>query len=154
MDSAASHRHRSRVGFLALAGLLLLGAACQGDFAPPVLDSPRDPANGLTPPPPSISDLTVFCAGDEPQIRVQWTVVETTGLSGFQIYRSRSTGEDPGTLVASVPADRRDFLDGAAPGIPGLSPNSVYYYRVRALGVDGVPGLRSQPSSRVTSTCP
>ena len=140
-----------------IAGLLMalvLGAACQGDFEPPALDSPRDPANGQLPATPTISGLTTSCADGDPVIEVDWAAEEDPSLTGFQVYRARSLEEDPGVLVATVGPAARSFVDGAVPGIPGLAPNALYYYRVRSLGPDGLPSLRSAAAARVTPPCP
>lgn len=136
-----------------LAALALL-TACMGDFEPPALDSPRDPANGQLPSVPVILDLTASCAGGEPEIQIEWSAADDTSLTGFQIYRGRSLTEDPGTLIATVPAAARSFVDGPVAGIPGLAPSSRYYYRMRALGRDGTPGLRSGAETDSTPPCP
>lgn len=136
-----------------LVAALVLGTACQGDFEPAALDSPRDPANGRLPATPTIGELTVSCNDGHPVIRVEWSAEEDPSLTGFQIYRGRSLTEDPGTLVATVPPAARSFVDGAVAGIPGLAPNSLYYYRIRSLGPDGTPSLRSAAAARVTPPC-
>ncbi len=134
--------------------VLVLGAACQGGFEPPALDSPLDPANGQLPATPTISGVTATCADGDPVVEVEWTAADDPLLTGFQIYRSRSLIENPGTLVATVPPSARSFTDGAVAGIPGLEPNSLYYYRIRSLGPDGTPSLRSAAAARVTPPCP
>jgi hypothetical protein len=136
-----------------LAAMALL-TACMGDFEPPVLDSSLDPANGELPPVPVIGDPTASCVDGELEIRVPWSVADDPSLTGFQIYRARSLTEDPGTLVATVAGTTRSFVDGPVAGIPGLAPTTPYYYRVRALGVDGLPGLRSGAAEEVTPPCP
>jgi hypothetical protein len=142
-----------RLASTLLAAIALL-AACQGDFEPPALDSPRDPANGQLPATPDMTGLTASCVDGEPEIRIQWSAADDPLLTGFQIYRGRSLSEDPGTLIATVPATARSFVDGAVGGIPGLAPNALYYYRMRALGRDGTPGLRSGAEATLTPPCP
>ena len=144
-----SNRRRS-----ALLATLLILAGCQGDFEPPALDSPRDPANGQLPPTPTIRALTASCTDGDPQIQIEWSAADDPPLAGFQIYRGRSLTEDPGTLIATVPPVARSFVDRAVAGMPGLAPNSLYYYRMRSLGQDGTPSLRSAAAARVTPPCP
>jgi hypothetical protein len=131
---------------------LVLGVACQGDFEPPALDSPLDPANGQLPATPEMSEPAPSCVDGTLQVRIDWTADDPT-LAGYQIYRSL-LNEDPGSLVASLPPDARTYVDGTTPGIPGLVPFTSYFYRIRALGRDGTPSLRSPARGCYTPACP
>ena len=134
--------------------LVVALTACQGSFEAPSLTNPRDPANGDLPPTPAVIAQAEPCLpSNPPTIKVDWSIANTPGLTGFQIYRASSGAEDPGLLVASVAADRRTFTDGTSPGVPGLSEQTTYWYRVRALDREGLPGLRSAPDSTTTFDC-
>jgi hypothetical protein len=156
MGAAALKRSLAALPSLAAASLVLalLLTACQGTIEAPQLDNPRDPANGKLPPTPTVDAEAQPCIPAIPvTVKVDWQITSTPDLTGFQIYRAASTLEDPGLLVASVAADRRTFTDGASPGVPGLSELTMYWYRVRALGQEGTPGLRSTPDSTTTPEC-
>jgi hypothetical protein len=147
------------VRMLAIAAGLLAAmvlAACQGNFAPPRLASPRDPANGQLPSTPrDVRAEARACEDGAPRLRVTWEFDPTPELGGFQIYRAETASEDPGLLIASsVPAGDREFVDGAVPGPPPLAERMAYWYRVRALGTDDLPGLRSAPDSASAPDCP
>jgi hypothetical protein len=149
---------RRSIAPVAFAGLALVPTlifvSCQGTFDAPNLNNPRDPANEMLPPTPVINVTALPCLPmSQPRIRVDWTIQDTPELTGFQIYRAATAAEDPGLLVASVAASARTFDDGGSPGVPGLSERTTYWYRVRALGTQGIPGLRSASASTTTSDC-
>jgi hypothetical protein len=126
--------------------------ACLGDFDPPVLDSPRDPNNSSLPASPSITAAPLSCQSGFPRVRVSWTIDSGPEIGGFQVYRSTSQAIDPGLLIASLPANARDFEDGGRSSA-ALAGGSPYWYRVRTLNTDGIPGLRSAPDSVTAATC-
>jgi len=148
-------RHRS-TGLLFIALLALtLSAACQGNFEPLALDSPRDPANSQLPATPMITGPpSASCADGVLTVRIEWSADDDQLFSGFQLYRGLSPADDPGTLVATIQPSARSFIDGAVAGIPGLAPRTLYYYRIRSLGPDGTPSLRSAAAAVVTPLCP
>jgi hypothetical protein len=135
--------------------MTVMMSACQGDFDPPVFDNPRDPASNQLPPIPTAEAArSDTCSGDAPLVFLSWSLIDTTGIQGYQIYRSDSADIDPGDLIAAVSISRREFTDGRPlPGLPGLDRRTPYWYRVRALSRDGVPGLRSAPIMVTTDSC-
>jgi hypothetical protein len=130
-------------------------AGCEGDFDPPVFDSSRDPANNQLPPTPTIDELeSQSCTGGDPLVTLSWSIVDTTGIQGYQVYRSAAADIDPGNLIAAVSSTQQEFTDGQPlPGLPGLAPDALYWYRVRALSRDGVPGFRSERDTVRTRAC-
>ncbi len=140
-------------GLLLLIGIGAMIAGCLGDFDPPNLDSPRDPGNGALPAAPAVIAAPAGCQGGVPRVRISWTLDAGPELGGFQVYRSSAEAIDPGLLVASLPANADDFVDGVQPGT-GLLPGLPYWYRVRTLSTDGLPGLRSAPDSATAPACP
>jgi len=126
---------------------------CQGSFDPPALDNPRDPNNTDLPPVPAVSATPSGCDDGVPVVRITWSVTQDPTITGFQIYRSSRENIDPGFLVASTGATTREFQDGTLPGTSPLLENVPYWYRVRVLGKDGLPGFRSQPDSALTPSC-
>jgi hypothetical protein len=140
---------------LGFAGAVLAGAAfagCLGDFDPPNLDSPRDPANSALPAAPAVTAAPAGCQSGSPRVRISWALDGGPETGGFQIYRSSAEAIDPGLLIASLPANADEFVDGLQPGA-GLLPGLPYWYRVRTLSTEGLPGLRSAPDSATTPTC-
>jgi hypothetical protein len=136
------------------AGAVMIG--CQGDFDPPAFNSPRDPSNNQLPPTPVIDSVRVDNCGNGglPLAVLYWSILDTTGLQGYQIYRADTSSVDPGDLIAAVSSAQRQFTDGRPlPGLPPLSIKTSYWYRVRALNRDGLPGLRSAPRVAVTDSC-
>ena len=140
---------------LGLTLVVLIGATvagCLGDFDPPNLDSPRDPSNPALPAPPAITASPSGCQGGNPRVRVSWSLDAGPETGGFQVYRSSAESIDPGLLLASLPANARDFVDGVQQG-SGLVGGLPYWYRVRTLSTDGLPGLRSAPDSATAPLC-
>jgi hypothetical protein len=134
--------------------LLLAGIGCQGGFDPPALDNPRDPANSDLPPTPHVAASGAGCANGVPSVLVTWSVSNDPEITGFQVYRSSRENIDPGLLIASVPANARQFVDGVLQGTSPLVGGVPYWYRVRVLGPNATPGFRSTPDSAVTPVCP
>jgi hypothetical protein len=150
----ASARRALARGGLGLCVLAALGGlGCQGGFDPPALDNPRDPNNTDLPPVPSVSASATGCDDGVPVVRVTWSVSNDPSITGFQVYRSSRENIDPGFLVAATGAGAREFMDGTLPGTSPLLENVPYWYRVRVLGANGLPGFRSQPDSAITPSC-
>lgn len=141
----------------AVLATVMVMISCQGDFDPPTFDNPRDPANNQLPPTPIIDSAVVDDCGNGglPLVVLYWSILDTTGLQGFQIYRADTASVDPGDLIAALSSSQRQFTDGRPlPGLPPLAAKTSYWYRVRSLNREGVPGLRSAPRVAVTDSCP
>ena len=148
---AGRPQRRSVVGAIAVLALGVVLAGCEGAFERPAFDSPRDPANGQLPPtPPNLRAEPVGCGGQGPLVTLTWGGDNAPG--GFQLYRAARPDEDPGELVWTGRV--RTCTDGGVTGLPALSSNTRYWYRVRSLDADGVPSLRSDSVSVLTETCP
>jgi len=141
-------------GGLGLSMLAVVGAlGCQGGFDPPSLDNPRDPNNTDLPPVPAVTATPIGCEDGVPVVRVTWSVTSDPSITGFQVYRSSRENIDPGFLVAATGASAREFRDGNLPGSSPLLESVPYWYRVRVLGTNGLPGYRSAPDSAITPSC-
>jgi hypothetical protein len=145
-------RLRRALGLIAAVLIGATAAGCLGNFDPPNLDSPRDPANPALPAAPAISAVPSGCQGGNPRVRVSWSLDAGPETGGFQVYRSSAEFIDPGLLLASLPANAREFVDGVQQG-SGLAGGLPYWYRVRTLSTDGLPGLRSAPDSATAPLC-
>ncbi|MBS1659465.1 MAG: fibronectin type III domain-containing protein [Bacteroidetes bacterium] len=64
--------------------------------------------------------------------------------TGFEIYRSKTTG-GPYTYAGIVPADTVRFIDN------GLTPNTKYYYVVRAVDSTGAAAISNEANAVTTS---
>jgi hypothetical protein len=134
-------RARAMRGALPLVAAALLLLACQDDFERPAFDNPNDPANGNLPPTPVIEVHEGTCVGG-PDLRIDWQVSSEAGISEYQVFRSESAAVDPGELILHVPVGTREVTDS-----DGLIEGQSYTYRVRAIGTDGLIGLRSDAVS-------
>jgi titin len=104
------------------------------------------PACATTPAPPAgVPQNLSAVATSTTQISVTWNAV--AGASGYQLERS-ANGADTWQNIGPSPATATTFVDN------GLTPNTRYYYRVRALNSAGVPGDFSSVASAITPDVP
>ena len=134
-------------------GLAALLTACQGNFDAPRLDHPNDPNTNSLPPTPRILRVQVdrpdSCSASGPRMLVVWEVSSEAGVVEFQLYRTDVAGDDPGELIAHIPADVTRFVDQT-----GLQQNRRYHYRVRTQGTGGQVSFRSAERNSTTTRCP
>ncbi|HEX3933116.1 MAG TPA: fibronectin type III domain-containing protein, partial [Puia sp.] len=107
---------------------------CSSNFSPPfrVVDAAGPNA-------PSAATNLIAAALSFTQVQLEWArnPHPTNPETGFEIYRATNvTG--PYTFAGIVPADTVDFLDR------GLTPNTQYYYVVRAVDSTGAAALSNQ----------
>ncbi|GAB3940932.1 hypothetical protein GCM10028805_03510 [Spirosoma harenae] len=104
------------------------------------------PACATTPTPPAgIPQNLQATATSSTQINVKWDAV--AGASGYQLERSPN-GNDGWQNIGPSPATATTFTDN------GRTPNTRYYYRVRALNSAGAPGDFSGVVNAITPDIP
>ncbi|WP_080055422.1 fibronectin type III domain-containing protein [Spirosoma aerolatum] len=104
------------------------------------------PACTTTPAPPAgIPQNVKAVATSTTQISLSWDAV--SGASGYQLERSLN-GTDGWQQIGPSPATATTFVDN------GRSPNTRYYYRVRALNSAGAPGDYSGVVNAITPDVP
>lgn len=78
-------------------------------------------------------------------VNVSWT--DVANETGYQVYRS--FGNNTSYIqYASIPANTTTFADSA------LFPNTVYYYKVRAINVGGNSGFSNEDSAKTKNSIP
>ncbi|MFD2572021.1 fibronectin type III domain-containing protein [Spirosoma soli] len=104
------------------------------------------PACATTPAPPAgIPQNLVAKALSTTQINLTWQAV--AGASGYQLERSPN-GNDNWQKIADPAANATSYTDESR------TPNTRYYYRIRALNAAGVPGDYSNVASDTTPDLP
>ncbi|GAB4033177.1 fibronectin type III domain-containing protein [Spirosoma gilvum] len=104
------------------------------------------PACATTPAPPAgIPQNLKAVATSTTQISLSWDAV--AGASGYQLERSPN-GADGWQQIGPSPATATTFVDN------GRTPNTRYYYRVRALNSAGTPGDYSTVVNAITPDVP
>ena len=107
---------------------------CSSNFSPPFRV-----VNATGPNAPSAATNLIAAALSFTQVQLEWArnPHPTNPETGFEIYRATNiTG--PYTFAGIVPADTVDFID------KGLTPNTQYYYVVRAVDSTGAASLSNQ----------
>ncbi|QMW02875.1 fibronectin type III domain-containing protein [Spirosoma foliorum] len=104
------------------------------------------PACATTPAPPAgVPQNVAAVATSTTQINVSWDAV--AGASGYQLERSPN-GNDGWQQIGPSPATATTFSDNER------TPNTRYYYRVRAVNSAGVPGDYSGVANAITPDVP
>ena len=107
---------------------------CSSNFSPPFRV-----VNAAGPNPPSAASNLIAGALSYTKVQLEWArnPHPTNPETGFEVYRATNvTG--PYTFAGLVPADTVDFVD------KGLTPNTRYYYVVRAVDSTGAAALSNQ----------
>lgn len=99
-----------------------------------------------TPPPPAgVPQNMTAIATSTTQIRVTWSAV--AGAGGYQLERSPD-GSSNWTTINSPAGTATSYDDN------GLTPNTRYYYRIKAINAAGVPGDYSIVVNAITPDTP
>lgn len=105
--------------------------------------------NALTPVLPAVpaAPTALLASGlSNTSINITWTD-NATNEEGYELYRS-SNNNNNFLLFATLPANTATYIDS------GLFPNSVHYYKVRAIGVGGQSAYSNEDSAKTINNLP
>ena len=107
---------------------------CSSNFSPPftVVN-----AGGSNPPSPAANLVATTLSFTKVQLAWARNPHPTNVETGFEIYRSTTSG-GPWTFIGQVPTDTVGYID------QGLTPNTTYYYVVRAIDSTAAAALSNQ----------
>jgi large repetitive protein len=94
-----------------------------------------------TPKPDAAKNLTAY-ALSQSSVQLEWSENANPiyNETGFEVYRATTSG-GPYTLVAITAANVKSYLDEK------LSPQTTYYYKIRAVNETGASGLTNEASA-------
>ncbi len=98
------------------------------------------------PPAPAVPTSLLASAASTTTVNVTWNDV-AVNETGYQIYKSNTTNNNY-ILLANLPAGATSYIDN------GLFSNSVYYYKVRAMGAGGNSAYSNEDSAKTANNVP